>query len=444
MIRKLSGLLLGALLVVVGAQPVKAVLVAASPNTVNSGFNTVGLLVPEWYQDQLGLQLQYCPLGSTFCLPPDPAGEEGFWFNADILALPMLGGGDVSAVIAIEAANLPPLTIFSRFRIGFGAGFVPGDYRITHPFGVDEIPGVVAVPDPTPRVIDRDLDPLTAGDVGPFLYADTGVPFLDPGQPAGDNFNIGDLTPRAVFGSPLGTNFFRVERKPAGAPATAYVVVAETNLFDVAGKVFTAAGTANSPPTVANDPVAPAVIGVLMNTPRDIDVLANDTPVNVAINPTALAFPAAVTGTSTGGGTLAQARVLNKVMARYTPAPGFTGPDTFAYNVRTFTGLPAAAPATVTVFVEDLALAAVDYRVKLMRWGIEGTSSDDGTDGTPNTITVHLGPDLTGPVLGTAPVRAGGGWSFEGQSTLIPGATPTVSLVSTNGVTRLAIPLRLR
>lgn len=93
------------------------------------------------------------------------------------------------------------------------------------------------------------------------------------------------------------------------------------------------------------------------------------------------------------------------------------------------------------MFVEDLVANQADYRLKIAKWDIGGTSS--ATVPT-NTITIHLGPDLAGPVIGTAVVQANGKWLFEGKSTLLPAGVSTVSIVSSNSVSKLAIPLRLR
>jgi hypothetical protein len=239
----------------------------------------------------------------------------------------------------------------------------------------------------------------------------------------------------------------RVERKAVGAPDTAYVPVGETNQFDVTGKVFTNGGLANSPPTLVADTTDPAInkpLAVLAGGFKDIDVLANDTRVDVAMNPTTLAPVASANST------VATARELNKVKMRYTPNAGFAGPDTVTYNVRTFTGTAATAPATVNILVEDLQVPTAEFLPKLMKWRIEGTSNTGGAGVALNIMEIRLGTATdpatglpNGPVLGTAQVDTGGRWVFEGKSTLSPGAIPRtatgdipISVTSGNGVAR--------
>lgn len=86
---------------------------------------------------------------------------------------------------------------------------------------------------------------------------------------------------------------------------------------------------------------------------------------------------------------------------------------------------------------EDLSAVGAYYASRRF-WRIRGTSTTPG-----NTITVHVGADLTGPVLRTAVVDDLGRWGFNlrrAQRT-----TPTViSIVSNAGHFLLNIPITIR
>jgi hypothetical protein len=247
-----------------------------------------------------------------------------------------------------------------------------------------------------------------------------------------------------VFGSPTGNNVFRVERVVNGVP----VLLGETNQFIIMGRVFLGGG--NLPATLAADvldPVTNKPLALLAGASKVIDVLANDVPANVAINPTTLAPVASANAT------VAKVRELNKVKVLYTPKPGFAGPDTFTYNVATFAGLQAAAPATANVLVEDLQVTTAELLPKLLKWRIEGTSNTGGAGANPNLIEIRLGAGVdanglpNGPLLGTAPVDpATGKWVFLGKTTVSPAAADrtAISVMSANSVARNGVPCAVR
>jgi hypothetical protein len=65
---------------------------------------------------------------------------------------------------------------------------------------------------------------------------------------------------------------------------------------------------------------------------------------------------------------------------------------------------------------------------------------------TGNKVIVHLGNDLTGPILGPSggnDVDALGGWSLRINGPA-PTASRTISIESTRGGVRLAIPVVVR
>ncbi|WP_157598556.1 hypothetical protein [Phycicoccus sp. Root101] len=106
----------------------------------------------------------------------------------------------------------------------------------------------------------------------------------------------------------------------------------------------------------------------------------------------------------------------------------------------TVTGPTGTATSSVQVTpVLDTTSVTTRFRTR-GQWIITGTASPFAAG---QTITIHAGPTLASPVLGTAVVStADGTWSFKrdvpAQNTA---PTPTVSVESTLGFTRLAIPV---
>jgi len=126
----------------------------------------------------------------------------------------------------------------------------------------------------------------------------------------------------------------------------------------------------------------------------------------------------------------------------FSPAPGSSGNVTFDYTVSDNNGL-ASNPTTVTVNVvapDTLTIAQAQFRTT-GEWRIRGTASIPGPG---NTITIHNGPNLTSPVLGTIAVDTAGGFDFRLKNTAIrPGATNTISIESTKGGQVLNFPLTI-
>lgn len=505
---------------------------------------------------------------------------------------------------------------------------VAGQYRVTHPFGrvtydlavpgrraVNETQdvGVVlpsaasfalaledgpAPPEPPATVSPRVDDDGPDRSIGPFL-----TPAADPASRVLLNGNVyltlparinpdtdleQLLTVPAVTG---GVNdFFEVELLDPD-PAFFLDAANERNFirieaFTLAGKVFN--DGANLAPVAHPDRlgVAPdSAREMLSPLDNDVDVRAldpldplnPDNPLNTnvhGLNVQALAVPGeeglTMAGVTARGGTVFRTvDVLGgRAVFEYTPPPGFVGLDTFTYFTQDTGGL-LSNETTVIVAVEDLRVTAAELRTKLLKWRVEGTSSDaslraaldgaqevppvptaatgtaaftlnpegtqiaffldvaglsggataahihlgapgenggvlftlaaadftggagsGGLDGAlteadftpqgdvttfaqavaalyagrtyvnvhtalnpegeirgqvrPNTITVYAGPDLTGPLLGEAPVGRGGGWVFQGGALARPSGSGTVSVQSANGVSLPAVPLRVR
>jgi hypothetical protein len=223
-------------------------------------------------------------------------------------------------------------------------------------------------------------------------------------------------TLHTVEGSPTGNNFFRIQG-PNG-------IDVQTNLFAVSGKVFDLATFA--PPVTAN-PLTPVAVAdaaqTLAGVALTINVLANDTINNVTVNPANVTVTPLPTGTA--GSVVVNA--LTKVVT-YTPAAGFAGIDTFAYNVtETATGLTSNnALVTVTVTAPPDVVTLKRARLDLQRLALEV----EGESTTPGSIlTIHAGATAAGPVLGTALADASGLWRFRGRVT---SNLTSISITSSN------------
>ncbi len=402
MVRRFDVWLLAILVVFGTSFSAEAVLKAVSPdNFITATAQDTGY--PVWYQDFNDLKLELCTLENGLCLvePPfDPGlgvGPETFWWTSE--AAMAFAGGDGLLVLAMEGAfaNEVPVpgeqTGFGRIRVRVNVS-TPGTYTITHPFG--QLVQVVGAADIGPAFEINETDDIpvaTPGDftsalgssIGPFLFWDSELPVVDATGNVGDNFYIGDpAIEHRVLGSPLGTNFFRIERDG--------VLVAETALFAVTGKVFT--GDGNTPPVAQPDSAA-----VPAGSPAMIDVLANDTFTDIPINPGSIAISSAP-----AGGVAALAIENGRAMVRYTPNAGFTGTDSFSYTIRNFAGLAGgdeSAPAVVTLEVEAVQVDKAQLRTKLLKWQIEGSSSD----ATANSILLLAEPlDVTTTLSGAQEV----------------------------------------
>jgi hypothetical protein len=235
---------------------------ASAPAAITTGPVDAASGFPFSYNDDVQqFALEQCQDLSGFCIEaprPDPTQPisvpdnytpdgEGFWWLADAV-VPNAGTG--LARFAKESAFDTDViedghqVSFSRIRFRF-QGLVAGDtYRVTHPYGIDDL---VAEPDPNGggRInFTNDVgciappcgafpaiggDPITA-----FLRWD---PNVAPAAPAGYIGNA--VTPHKVIGSPNGTNFVRLEHiVPQPPPALPLVVlVGETDQFSVQGKL---------------------------------------------------------------------------------------------------------------------------------------------------------------------------------------------------------------
>jgi hypothetical protein len=174
--------------------------------------------------------------------------------------------------------------------------------------------------------------------------------------------------------------------------------------FQIMGKLFR--DLPNQAPVAVDD-----FVGVRKGQSVDIDVVANDLMdgrnafqpgVNeYTINPQALGLP------TNPDDLLAEIKLARRMdlasgakVQRFTnistgrsfygydpPSVDFTGIDSFWYVVQDHGGL-ISAPALVQVLVEDLTLDKAEYRPRLGKWYIEGTSSYT----TDNFVNLYGGP----------------------------------------------------
>ncbi len=256
---------------------------AATPppahNNGTAGLKQVGPIdetngYPLWYKDTNNVRLQLCvdPSDANCImgdLPhpgqpvsfPDNFPDEAFWSNAT--ATLDAGGTDKALLVTgVEAAfgtadGLPApggQISFGRIRIR-ASGLVDGaTYKVTNPYGVDNIDaetgavkGINTTEDIGSLTPNGTFDQTLAAKSAPFLKWTTGAPTGYLGDPAVDH---------AVTGSPFGTNIFRIEG-PAGSftgstqlcsdatlgdSNTALDDCIETDQFSVQGKIATRAG----------------------------------------------------------------------------------------------------------------------------------------------------------------------------------------------------------
>ena len=280
-------------------------IVTVGPVNPSNGF-------PDWYRDTNGVDLMPCVdpqdkfCGGAVAAPdntapitfPDNFPDEFFYMSADADALTSAGGNKVLASYALEGAfaNGGPTAgdqiVFTRIRYRINAGLQPNTaYKVTHPYGTDTITsddtGALFVTQDV-GVTPGDFSQAIKGRVGPFLTWASSSPTDVP--PAG---YIGDgVTPHAVTGSELGTNFVRISGPGiAGAAgstnpnpcnttgANAYSGAVndciQTNNFVLVGKKSTTAGVDVTRATYDKS-AATTQIQVLANSKAGQDIVVQD------------------------------------------------------------------------------------------------------------------------------------------------------------------------
>jgi hypothetical protein len=408
--------------------------------------------VPEYYEDANGLQLKLCINDPALCLaePPDPAnpysvetgfGAEAFWWAAET-SMPAGVGGSALLVLAIEAAyafeDPEPggQMTFGRIRLR-ADGLLPNTgYTFIHPYGTQnlttEADGTVFFTEDIgclatiPGVIPCDFNLALNTTIGPYLVWD---PAVAPAAPPG---TIGDPSvEHTVVGSPLGTNFYRLEGPNAGGLGIDFV---QKDLFVVQGKLFD-----NRP--VAVDDTANVPAG---SANRPINVLANDSdrdgnPLTV----TAVTQPASGSVTIASGGT----HVIF--------TSGAAGAATFDYTVSsTMPGNAAKTDTgTVTINVHDGNAAPVAVNDTATVAPNSGATAINvlANDSDSNNDIVNISA-VTQPPDGLVTVNAAGtslsytpNAAFFGNDTFtytvtdgVANATGTVTVIVNNAPTAVA------
>ena len=186
------------------------------------------------------------------------------------------------------------------------------------------------------------------------------------------------------------------------------------------------------PPVVNVAPVAnPDAASTRVGVPVTINVLANDTDVNVADT-------LSVTGVTLG--TAQGTVVTTNTTVTFTPSLTAAGTtQTFSYTISDgHPGGTATGTVSVTVAAADtVAVTAAQFRTGKGELRVTGTGSVVGAQ-----ITVFSGSTLTGPVLGTAVVDVTGAWTLRVAGITV--LSTTISIQSTSGARILGIPLAVR
>lgn len=248
---------------------------------------------PAYVQDTNGLKLELC-LNSTLCFfdaveagnafsEAIGFGAEAFWllagantnFNATV-------GGTVNLTLALEAAFGGAGAVqdgnqisFGRVRIRFLDITLPGQYRVTHPYGVNEFtitPEDLAANPARPLNYVKDVGGTNPGNPAAAFNGTLASDIMNPGNSIfalnatsfitspGYDTNasllvdgkryISDGNPGPIVGSPYGTNFLRVERFQNGD----WEEVAYTETFNLNGRVFDETRTVTPKTTYDNIP----------------------------------------------------------------------------------------------------------------------------------------------------------------------------------------------
>jgi len=295
----------------------------------------------------------------------------------------------------------------------------------------------VAVPGNNAPVA-RDDNVTTAEDTAIVinLLADNGLGAdFDPDAPANDIVPSSVQIVQTPVGGLVDNGDGSVDYAPlpnfSGTDTFTYRVQDNLGAFSNVATVTVDVTAVNDPPTALDD-AATTDIDVAVSIPvlnNDSDPDAGDI---LTIAPGSITAPANGSASQNG----------NQIL--YTPNLGFSGLDSFQYSVTD--GL-ATVSATVTVdvraaVIDQLSVTFAQFRTRSLRWDIRGSSS---VNGPGNEVTIHIGPDLTGPVLGTADVDTLGLWRFRAAgSGISPDASGLISIESSQGGVQLAVPLSIR
>ena len=354
---------------VVTAPPTK--MLAVGPTSPDNGF-------PVWYKDSNNLSVGLClDIDNPFCalagagVPdenqpvsfPDNFPDETFYQLAQsTITLP--GGStavlvnDVEAAFGGDGSPVPGQQItFGRVRIRITTP-TTGHYVITHPYGVDAFD----VTDAATRNINftEDIGIGSPGNftgalnsrINPYLRWDTGL----VKGPDGASYLGDGVTPHAVTGSDLNTNFFRIDGPDIGGPG---INTIQTNLFTLQGRVATNSGVSPTSVTYTRTDTSGGFI----------DAFATSNPDQVI----------QVKGTGISTTTLKAG-----VVGRYFGRVAYTGanPPASVQVVNTSDRPPTVQTVTVT---DQVVVTKAAYNSDTGQFVVNATSSDTAT---PPTLTV--------------------------------------------------------
>jgi len=212
---------------------------------------------PAWYRDSNNVRLEACvTLDDPLCPaladevpdPEQPVSFPGnfpgeFFYQLDGATATLTSGAraviglDLEGAFANDEVVDGDQMVFGRVRIRFAAP-IGERYRITHPYGIDDIVATDKGVNMTEDIgaVAGAFGLALNSRIGPFLKWD---PAVAPAAPAG---YVGDPgVDHKVIGSPYNTNFIRIERLD---PATGAVQaqVGFTDLFSVQGRYATNSG----------------------------------------------------------------------------------------------------------------------------------------------------------------------------------------------------------
>jgi hypothetical protein len=367
------------------------------------------LVFPIWYRDTNGLPLKQClsqtrspntaAAGAPMCFAanPDPAGFPGNVgpevFYSDLTAVFTNAAFKARYIAAVEATYIPgptPLhgteTVFARIRILLNTT-VGGDYKVTHPYGVEFFPGVgtgkraIFFTSDVPVGTTMNFEAVLQGQVGPFPQWDV----LNPGEtltipnPATGvtEVFVGDPNFDHTFtGSPFGTNYIRIDGPPGSNLDGAGNDFVLLTTASVVGQKYTApipTPTTIKRATYSRDPVK-NVVGV--------DVFATSAPGNTLIL-TGVNIPSVqMTGDATG-------HYFAHVEMPATLAP----PASIQVQVNNTTSVPTAI--VQAALVDELTIGTATYDTLTSTLTVAATSSDQIPPGPLLSVDGPLGGLMT-------------------------------------------------
>jgi hypothetical protein len=252
---------------------------------------------PVWYKDSKGTRLELCldgsdpycgfaagefdPANPKFSLKAGNFPEEAFYQLAGA-EITMPSGGDAIATFALEAAWANEIVqdgdqiVFGRVRFRIDDLVVGQKYKITHPYGVDEIEAEPEDPDEPQGPgeirfvedigIDGGFEGAKTSRIGTFLEWDTreGLPDGYVGNP-----NVDHTIKNGYFNGEEEQNYFRIEGPGIGSDGTCGDDCIQTNLFSLMGKYATTAGVDVMRATYSQDTAGSGTIDVFASTEED-------------------------------------------------------------------------------------------------------------------------------------------------------------------------------